>query len=135
VVFTEPKKEAALVVQLSRLRQPLQAEDVTDLFAQIEAEGLKESRPQAADVVARAVSEGGKRLVIVDYSRPRLTLPVVPKASTDDRERVRQYSYPSGRNLFRVTCIAGLSQFPKYEAIFTSVLKSLTPGAQQPVVR
>jgi hypothetical protein len=132
VVFTEPKKEAAFIVQVSRLRQPLEPGDMTDLFAQIEVEVLKADRPQATDLATRVADEGGKRYVIVDYSRPRLTLPAAAKTATGDRERVRQYSYPSGRKLYRVTCIAGPSRFSKYEAVFTSVFKSLTAAATQP---
>lgn len=132
VVFTEPKKEAAFVVQISRLRQPIEPGDVTDLFAQIEVEALKADKPQATDVVSKVISWGEKRAVIVEYSRPRLTLPALQRASTNDRERVRQYSYPAGRKLYHVTCIAGLAQFSKYDAVFASVFKSLAPGATQP---
>jgi len=135
VVFTEPKREAAIIIQVSRLRQTLSPEDVTDLFARIEAELVKEDRPQAADLSMKVVDEGGRRAAIVDYSRPRLTVTVVPKAPTGDRERVRQYTYPSGRVLYRVTCITGLAGFPKYEAIFASCFKSLVPAATQPAAR
>src|SRR5258706_11577908 len=61
--FVQPKKEAAFVVERFRLKAALAGDLVTDVFAQIEADILKENQPQASDVVAKMVDEGGKRVI------------------------------------------------------------------------
>lgn len=120
VTFIHPRKEAAVVVEHFRMRQPLARDLITDVFAQIEAEVLKENQPRATDVVANIVTEGDRRLVLIDYSRPGLNV----------RERVRQFSYPIGQDLYRVTCMALTSQFAKYEMTFAIVAASLKPSGE-----
>jgi hypothetical protein len=122
--FSQPKKEAAFVVERFRLRQPLPGDLVTEVFAQIEADVLKENQPRATDVVAKMVDEGGKRVIVIDYSRP--------VAGADLQERVRQFSYPVGQDLYRVTCMAINAQFAKYEATFAMVAASLKPAGELP---
>jgi hypothetical protein len=120
VTFVHPRKEAAFVVERFRMRQKLERDEVTDLFAQIEAEVLKENQPRATDVASKIVTESNRRLILIDYLRPGL----------DVRERVRQYSYPVGGDLYRITCMAVQSEFTKYETIFGIVATSLRPGAE-----
>jgi hypothetical protein len=120
--------EASCVVERFRLRQALTPDQVTDVFAQIEADLLKENQPAATEVAARPVTDGGKRLIVIDYSRPDRN----PSGDKPVPERVRQYSYPVERNLFRVTCGASNGQFAKYEGIFTAIIKSLVPEGTRP---
>src|SRR5688572_31659088 len=84
-VFVHPRKEAAVVVERARLNVNLGKDEITEVFAEIEAAKLKESQPRASDVVAKIVTEQGKRLILIDYFRPGLG---------GIRERVRQYSFP-----------------------------------------
>lgn len=129
VTFIQPNKEAAVVVERYRMRQSLARDEVTDLFAQIEADVLKENQPRATDVASKIATQNGRRLIVIDYFRPGL----------DVRERVRQYSYPVGQDLYRVTCMAISAQFPKYEATFDVVASSLKSsgdlGAAPPPAR
>ena len=118
VTFIHPSKEAAVVVERFRMRQKLQRDEVTDLFAQIEADVLKENQPRATDVVSKIVTENGRRLILIDYYRPGL----------DVREQVRQYSYPVGGDLYRITCMSVQKVFSRYESTFGNVASSLKPA-------
>jgi hypothetical protein len=118
VLFTHPKNDAAVVVERYRMRQPLSREEVNDFFAQVEGDVLKQSQPRAIDVMAKVVNQnGGKRLILIDYARPAI--------NGRDRERVRQYSFPVGQDLYRITCMALTNQFPRHETTFTNIADSL----------
>ena len=115
VSVVQRKREAAVVVEQTKLHQPLALDDITDLFSQLEADSIRERQPQATDVRARLVDVGGgRRLVILTYGRP----------GVGGGQRVRQYSIPAGADLFRLTCIAPAGQFARYEAVFAHVAAS-----------
>jgi hypothetical protein len=115
VSVVQRKREAAVVVEQTKLHQPLALDDITDLFSQLEADSIRERQPQATDVRAKLVDVGGgRRLVIMTYGRQGVGGP----------ERVRQYSIPAGADLFRLTCVATVSQFGRYEAVFAHVAAS-----------
>jgi hypothetical protein len=115
VSVVQRKREAAVVVEQTKLHQPLALDDITDLFSQLEADSIRERQPQATDVRARLVDVGGgRRLVILTYGRP----------GVGGAERVRQYSIPAGADLFRLTCVATAAQFARYEAVFAHVAAS-----------
>jgi hypothetical protein len=124
VSVVQRKREAAVVVEQTKLHQPLALDDITDLFSQLETDSIRERQPQATDVRARLVDVGGgRRLVIMTYGRPGL----------GGGQRVRQYSIPAGADLFRLTCIAPASQFARYEGVFAHVAASFavsTGGTQ-----
>jgi hypothetical protein len=115
VSVVQRKREAAVVVEQTKLHQPLALDDITDLFSQLEADSVRERQPQATDVRAKLVDVGGgRRLVILTYGRQGVGGP----------ERVRQYSIPAGADLFRLTCVATVGQFGRYEAVFAHVAAS-----------
>ena len=115
VSVVQRKREAAVVVEQTRLHQPLALDDITDLFSQLETDSIRERQPQATDVKAKLVDVGGgRRLVILTYGRQGVGGP----------ERVRQYSIPAGADLFRLTCVAAAGQFARYEAVFAHVAAS-----------
>jgi hypothetical protein len=116
--FVQPKSEAAVVVERFHLKQWLEPEEVTEVFAQIESDYLKENQPKATDVVATLKTTSGRKTVVIDYTRPGL----------GERERVRQYSFPVGQDLYRVTCMALMSQFTKYESTLADMAQSLKPA-------
>jgi len=118
--FVHPKKEAAIVVERFRMKQVLSQGDITDVFASIESDLLKENQPRVSDVSARVVNQGQKRLVQIDYKRPGIGEP----GRVED-ERVRQFSFPIGGSLYRITCFSLASQFGKYEAICQWAAESL----------
>jgi hypothetical protein len=114
VTLAQKKGEAAVVVEQSRMNQALAPEDITDLFGQLEADLVKERQPGATDVQAKLVEAAGRRLVILTYGRKGVA----------GAERVRQYSIPTGIDLFRLTCSAGWAQFTKYEPVFAHLAAS-----------
>ena len=65
---------------------------------------------------SKLVNAGGRRFVILSYTRQGV-------AGT---ERIRQYSMPSGTDLYRLTCVASASQFARYEPVFAHVAASFT---------
>ena len=98
------------------LNQSLEAADITDLFAQIEIDAIKEQQPKAAEFQSKLLDAGQRRLVAVQYGRPGLL----------GRERVRQYSMPMGKYLYHVTCISSASQFGAYDRVFSHIAGSFT---------
>ena len=48
----------------------------------------------------------------------------------DTRERVRQYSYPVGQDLYRITCMAVSTEFSKYESTCETVASSLKGSSE-----
>ena len=123
VSLVQKKREAAVVVEQTKLHQSLAPDDITDLLGQLEMESVRERQPQASDVKARLVEAGGRRFVILTYARQGVSGP----------ERVRQYSFAAGVDLFRLTCFAAASQFTRYEPVFAHVAASftVTAGATQ----
>ena len=110
------KGDAVVLVERSALRQALAAEDITDLFAQFEVDAIKEWHPKAADIQSKVLDLGARRLVAVQYARPGVL----------GSERVRQYSVPVGRQLYRVTCISSAAQFAAYDPVFSHIGASFT---------
>jgi len=115
VVFVHPKKEAAVIVERFQMKQTITADND---FAEVESQILKENQPTIIDVAPQAVDQGGRRFVVVDYTRP----------GPRDRERVRHYAFPVGQNLYRLTCSTLFDRFARYESIFLTVFNSLTPA-------
>jgi hypothetical protein len=114
LVLASKKGDAVVLVERTTLSQALEATDITDLFAQIETEAIKERQPKAADFQSRVLDAGDRRLVAVQYNRPGLL----------GTERVRQYSMPVTKQLYRVTCIASAAQFAAYDPVFSHIAAS-----------
>ncbi len=107
LVLASKKGDAMVVVETTELRQALEPSDITDLFAQLESDAVKEKQ-KAIDVQARVIEAPSQRLVAVQYQRNGVL----------GVERVRQYSVPAGKTLYRLTCIASAAQFLSYDALF-----------------
>jgi hypothetical protein len=110
------KGDAVVLIERSTLRQALDPADITDLFAQIEIDAIKERQPKAVDFQSKVLDSGARRLVAVQYSRPGVL----------GNERVRQYSVPVGTDLYRVTCISSAARFAVYDPVFSHIAASLT---------
>src|SRR5262245_46521945 len=120
VTFVHPRKEAAVVVERYRMRLALNRDQITDTFEKIETDLLRENQPRASDVASKMVTQNGRRLILIDYVRPGI----------ETRERVRQYSYPVGQDLYRITCMAISTEFSKYESTFDTVASSLRGASE-----
>jgi hypothetical protein len=110
------KGDAVVVVDRSALRQALEPSDITDLFAQIEIDAIKERDPKATDFQSKTIDSGDRRLVAIQYTRPGVL----------GSERVRQYSMPMGRQLYRVTCISAAGEFGKLDQVFSHMAASFS---------
>jgi hypothetical protein len=126
-VFVHPRSEAALIVERLRMRQRLAPGEVTEVFAEIEADSLKESQPRVSNVSSRIETWGSQRVIIIDYRRPGI----------DAFEQVRQYSFPVDQDLYRITCAALASRFQTYQGTCTTVARTLKPSgvASPPTTR
>ena len=118
VTFTEKKGEAAVFIQRHQLLDD--PGDITSIFGQFEVDSLKMQQPQAAGVSFKiAAASNGRSVVIIDYSRQGLAGP----------EQGRQYSFPVGREVYRLNCTAKMSVFAKYEQQFLRIAESFTPAS------
>ena len=126
VSLAQKKNEAAVIVERFKMNTALAPQDVTDLFAQIETDVLKERQPKATDVASKVVDQNGQRLIVLDYARVGVAGP----------ERVRQYSFPLGQVLYRLTCSAPTVHFAKYDQVFAHIADTFktaaTPAADRP---
>jgi hypothetical protein len=116
IILVSKKHDAVVLVERSALAQALAPSDITDLFAQIEADAIKERQPKAADFQSKVLDAGDRRLVAVQYSRP----------GSLGSERVRQYSVPVGKQLYRLTCISSAAQFAAYDPVFAHIAASFS---------
>ncbi|HEY3383803.1 MAG TPA: hypothetical protein VGK32_18735 [Vicinamibacterales bacterium] len=113
------KGDAVVAIERSTMRQALEAADITDLFAQIETDAIKERHPKATDFLAKVMDSGERRLVAVQFTRPGVL----------GLERVRQYSIPVGKQLYRITCVSAAAQFAAYDPLFSHMAASFAVTA------
>ena len=106
--------EAVVQVQYFMLKTALAPDEITDLFAQLEVDTLREQDQSAADFAPRVFDAGDRRLIIIQFTQPGFI----------GRNQVRQYSIPRGQDLYRLICSAPAAQFSKYSAIFSHVAAS-----------
>lgn len=119
MVVASKKGDAMVVVERTDLRQTLEPSDITELFAQLESDAIKEKQ-KALDVQARVIEAGARRLVAVQYQR----------TGALGAERVRQYSVPVGKQLYRVICISSAQEFLKYDPVFAHMASSFVAAPQ-----
>ena len=116
VTFTAPRREAVVTIERLRMSIPLTPGDITEAFADIERDLLKERQPGVSDVRARLEDRRGQPMVIADYSR----------SGVRGQERVRQYSLPAGQTVFRLVCVSSDPQFEQYASAFARVADTFT---------
>jgi pSer/pThr/pTyr-binding forkhead associated (FHA) protein len=112
--------QASVVVERATPGGKFATLDLSDRFAEREADTVRTHQPGAADVEAKLVALGTRRLLIVTYSRKGVAGP----------ERVRQYSIPAGSDLYRLTCSAATSQFARFEPVFAHVAATFATGTK-----
>jgi hypothetical protein len=119
VTFAQKKSEASLIVEHFKRELSLAPEDISDFFAQAEADMLKERQAKAVDVVSKVITVNGRKVIVVDYGHP----------GPASAERARLYSVPLGQDLYRLNCSALAAQFAKYDPVFTHIAESFTMSA------
>jgi hypothetical protein len=122
VTFIQPNNMAYVIVEHFHMNQPLAPEEITDFFAQVEADVLRDNQPKATDIDPKVFMQSSRRVIVLDYRRPGL--------AGGEAERVRQYSFPVGQDLYRLTCAAVSSQFLKAEPLFAGIAESFRPAVR-----
>lgn len=120
VVLASRLGDAVVLVERSALLQTLEPSQITDLFVQLEVDAIKVRHPKAADFKTRLLDVGDRRFIAVEYARPGVL----------GSERVRQYSLPIGKSLYRVTCISLASKFALYDPVFSHIAGSFSVTEQ-----
>jgi len=115
------KGDAVIVIEQAALKQALAPDDITDLFADLERELVLEREPKATDFQTRVLDGGGRKLVAVQFVRPGMT----------GMERVRQFSIPAGRRLYRVSCVAALGSYAMNEPWFAHAVATFVVTATE----
>ena len=111
------KGDAAIVIEQAVLKQPLAPADITELFAELELELVRERQPRATDFQSRVIGYEGRTLAALQFVRPGVT----------GMERVRQFSIPAGLRLYRVSCVAALGSFAANETWFAHAAATFLP--------
>lgn len=114
MTLAQSKSEAAVVIEYTRLDPPLAAEEITELFLEIEVDELKKRQPGASAFQARLAMGPQGRQSFVDFTRP----------GVNGDERVRQVSMPRGDALYRIVCSASVELFDKYEPVFDRIVET-----------
>lgn len=118
LTLTEDDVEAAVVLEMVPLDVALAPEDVTTLFAELEARAVRSREKGSADFVQRLIQASGRRVAVVEYSR----------LGDKGAERVRLYSFPVGDKLYRLACSTRVQQLKKYSPVFAHIAASFMPG-------
>jgi hypothetical protein len=119
VALAQKKREAAVVVEYQPLRLELAPNEIDQDFAKLEAEPVTTRQPSAADVTVKLIDVGSNRVIVVEYTRKGIA----------GAERVRQYSLPLGKQLYRLVCSAPATLFAKHEPTFTAMVESFKVAA------
>jgi hypothetical protein len=119
VIFTASEKRnnpspAAIVLERMELGGAVEAKDVTATFANAELSAMRERQPGGQNFEQQVKEADGRRYIFIQYSKPGWTGP----------DRVVQYSVPAGAVMYRLICIAPVSQLPKYQPLFAHVAAS-----------
>jgi hypothetical protein len=118
ILVSTNRGDTSVAVERTKLNQPLDASEMTETFATIQAELLKEQYADATGVTAVIVTHPTLGPVVqADFTTP----------GTDPRrpDRFRQYALPRGQFLYKIVCRARSADFAKQEAAFNVILKSL----------
>jgi hypothetical protein len=119
-VLIHPRRDAAIVVEHVRLPQPMERQDLVPAFAEAEAAFVRAHQSTATQIAGRVVTEGVRAGAVLDYVRTSLA----------GRERVRQYSFPVGSDLYRLTCMALDGSFARYEPVLTAIVQTFKPAGE-----
>jgi hypothetical protein len=122
VAFTQKKAEATVVIEYQALTLELAPTEIDEGFAQIEAEPIAQHQPTATDVASHIAEADGRKVIVIDYNRKGIA----------GAEKVRQYSLPIGKQMYRIVCSAPAALFAKYEPTFVTVVKTFAVAGGAP---
>lgn len=119
VTFRQKKGESAVIVERTKMMQPLKPEEITEVFGQIEAEVIKERLPQASGFATQMLGAAERRVIGIQYQRSGPTGPEV----------VRQYSFPLGQTLYRISCVIRPDKIREYVPVCAHMAASFRASA------
>lgn len=119
VTFRQKNGESAVIVEQTKMMQPLKPEEITEVFGQIEADVIKERLPQASGFATLMIAAEGRRVIGIQYQRAGPTGPEV----------VRQYSFPLGETLYRMSCVIRPDKIQKYVPVCAHMAASFRAAA------
>ena len=114
VTLTHKKNEATVTIEYQPLQIELSPAEIDQTFAQIEAEPVSQQQPSATGVRSQVGDADGRKVVIIEFTRRGVT----------GAERVRQYSLPIGKQMYRIVCSAPSAAFAKYEPVFANIVRT-----------
>jgi hypothetical protein len=120
VTFTQKKSEATVVVEYEPLEHPYDPKDITQLVADLEVDRIKGQTPQAANFKTAIRDEPGRRLVVIDFTRP---------SAASGGDRLRQYAVAAGNEMYRITCTSSTEAFARYDPVFQHMIGSFKIGS------
>jgi hypothetical protein len=107
---------AAIFIEHELLQIALAPEEVDATFVEFELATIKEREPRGSGFTSR-VDPAGRRRAVVDFQR----------AGRDGAEQVRIFVVVEGKHLYRLVCVAPVSQFARQAQVFQTVCDSFTP--------
>jgi hypothetical protein len=119
LVATHNRGEAWIILERVTMATSLAPDEVTDLFADLETENVRQHQPRAEGFVKRVFDTDNRRFIALQYTRPG--------ADPRSREIVRQYSFPVGQDLYRLVCAVQGPRFDRYEAMCAHVAATFRP--------
>jgi hypothetical protein len=114
VTISGNKGKASVQVEYFSLADTVKVGEMYKEIVQNESEFIRERQPGADQIRGQAMRPDLKDIVVIDYTRPGMS----------GVDRVRHYSIVSGMNMYRVSCVAPVADFPKLEAAFEQIAKS-----------
>jgi hypothetical protein len=108
------KGKASVQIEYFKLADAIKVSDSYNDIVQNESEFIRERQPGADQIRGQAMRPDLKDIVVIEYTRPGMS----------GVDRVRHYSIVSGMNMYRVSCVAPVGDFPKLEATFEQIAKS-----------
>jgi hypothetical protein len=117
--LAQKSSEASVVIDYTKMNQALAPSEINDLFADLEVEDLTSRQPEAKGAKPSIVNVGGRRVVVIQYSR----------AGLKGQEKVVQYTVPAEQDVYRLICSAQAALFPKYEPVFIHMIESFQSPA------
>ena len=111
---------ASIMIEHTLNVEPLNASDVDERLATLEADWVRQRDPAGENFEQQAKEVDGRRYVMIQYTRPGFF----------GRDRVIVYVVAAGKVMYRLICIAPEKQIAeKYQAIFAHVAASFKPAS------
>lgn len=115
--FSHRNGSASLSVDYTKLQLALAADEIDTLFVDLEIGTLKERQPKLEDVSGRLETRPSGPMIFIEFKKP----------GARGVERVTQFSYPRGSDLYRVVCTLARSDLAAtFDPILAHMAESFT---------